>query len=241
MEAKKLKDPTTKYYFNKITGDELLELLTIAVQNSVEIVAWLKGQENDVQIYYPTKLDKNEGKLFLEYRPSLLRPMKSNFINHQIFLKMNMEKYYIFAHGNLHFGSDEYFINTSSVFYKSQQRENLRLQSAPDLDFKMQIKIGDDFYNLNDLSASGASFFIPQEKAVKFEMGKIYSHIFITLETDTFKIPKCEVVKELEVPNQKCLAVKFLNVNISEETKLVVKLTSLLRKIELLRAKKKKT
>lgn len=44
MEAKKLKDPTTKYYFNKITGDELLELLTIAVQNSVEIVAWLKGQ-----------------------------------------------------------------------------------------------------------------------------------------------------------------------------------------------------
>lgn len=154
---------------------------------------------------------------------------------------MNMEKYYIFAHGKLHFGSDEYFINTSSVFYKSQQRENLRLQSAPDLDFKMQIKIGDDFYNLNDLSASGASFFIPQEKSAEFEMGKIYSHIFITLENDTFKIPKCEVVKELELPNQKCVAVKFLNVNISEETKLVVKLTSLLRAIELLRAKKKKT
>jgi hypothetical protein len=246
MEAKKLKDPTTKYYFNKITGDELFELLSIAVQNAVEIVAWLKGQENDVQIYYPTRLDKNEEKLYLEYRPSLLRPMKSNFIEHKIFLKMNMEKYYIFAHAKLHFESGTYFLDTSSVFYKSQQRENLRFQSSPEFDIKMQIKFGEDIYNLNDVSASGASFFVPKEKISQFEMGKIYTHIFITLETDTFRIPKCEVIKELESPNNpppnhKCLAVKFLNIYTSEETKLVVKLTSLIRAMELLKAKKKKT
>mgnify|MGYP003546695565 CR=1 FL=1 len=72
MEAKNIKDPTTKYYFNKIMGEELLDTLTKAVENAVEMVLWLKNLEKDVQIYYPIKLDKKEGKLFLEYRPSLL-------------------------------------------------------------------------------------------------------------------------------------------------------------------------
>lgn len=244
MEAKKLKDPTTKYYFNKITGEELLDTLTKAVEDAVEMVLWLKDLENDVQIYYPIKLDKNAGKLFLEYRPSLLHPMKSKFIDRQVFAKMNMEKYYIFAHGKLHFEENTYFLDLSSVFYKSQQRENLRLESAADLNIKMQIQIGEDSFEINDTSASGASFFIPQEKLPNFAPGKTYSKIVLTLEQESFKIPRLEVLKEIEVKNKtssnlKCVAVKFTDIFSTEETKLVVKLTSLIKKIAILRTPKK--
>lgn len=242
MEAKKLPDPTTKYYFNKITGDELFELLAMAVEAYVEIIGWLKDHEKDIQIYLPTKLDKNEGKLYLEYNPALLKPKKSHFINHMVFFKMNLEKFYIFAHAKLYYENDSYFIKTSSVFYKSQQRENLRLNSAPDLNIKMNIKIGEDYFEINDASASGASFFIPSEKISEFGPGKPYSKIVLTLEDESFKIPRLEVVHEISVKhnqNLKCIAVKFIDISSIEETRLVVKLTSLIRKIAVLRAPKK--
>lgn len=244
MEAKKLKDPTTKYYFNKLIGDELFELLALAVENSVEIIAWLKGQEKDIQIYYPAKLDKTEERLYLEYSPALLKSKESNFIKHNIFLKMNMGKFFIFGHGKLFFENEKYFLKTSSVFYKSQQRENLRLEAAPDLNIKMQIKIGEDLFEINDASASGASFFIPPEKINNFPLGKTLSKIVLNLEDESFKIPRLEVIKEIEVKNKtssnlKCIAVKFIDIFSTEETKLVVKLTSLIRKIAVLRTPKK--
>ncbi len=241
MGAKKLDDTSSKYYFNKISGDELLNLLAIAVEKSVEIVVWLKGHEKDIQIYYPIKLEKNEGRLHLEYAPGILKPKKSDFINHPIFLKMNMDKFYIFGHGKLLFENDSYQISTSSIFYKSQQRENIRVEADPKLNLKMEIKINEEIYNINDISASGASFLIPQEKISDFEIGKILSRITIQIEDKKFKVPSIEVVKELEKtqPNFKCFAVKFLNMHIEEETQLVIKLTSLKRKIDILKSKNK--
>ncbi len=241
MEAKKLIDPSTKYYFNKITGDDLMELLSLAVEKSVEIVAWLKGQEKDIQIYYPIKLDKNQNKLYLDYTPALMKPKKSNFINHNIFLKMNMEKYYLFGHGKLIYENEAYFISTSSVFYKSQQRENIRVEASPILKIKMEIKLGEEIFNLKDMSASGASIFIPPEKASEFEIGKKISKIIFQLENESFKVPKAEVVKEIEGPpsDLKCMAIKFLDILPSEETRLVIKLTTLKRKMDILKSKKK--
>ena len=241
MEAKKLTDPSTKYYFNKIIGDDLLEMLSMAVEKSVEIVAWLKGQEKDIQIYYPIKLDKNQGKLYLDYTPALLKPKKSDFIDRNIFLKMNMEKYYLFGHGKLKYENEAYFISTSSVFYKSQQRENIRVEASPTLKIKMEIKLGEETYNIRDISASGASIFIPLEKAPNYEIGKKISKIIFQLENESFKVPKAEVVKEIEGPpsDLKCIALKFIDIPPSEETRLVVKLTTLKRKMDILNSKKK--
>lgn len=229
-----IKDATTRFHFNELDQKATSEWAKTLVLNNVSIYIWAKGGEQNPLKFLPHKFDPQENKLWLNFKSSMFeKAMPSDLVGSDVFIKAEWEKVYLFGQTILEWDKKEklHYLTLEGKFYKSQQREQLRVKAMPRIGIVIKLQIGEKEYEGFDISFGGTSFFSNEE----FKIGQILEKLNIIVVNDSFFIPKAKVVKifpDKDEKGRKKIAINFVKLEHDTEISLTKKVEILKKSIE---------
>lgn len=232
-------DANKKFYFSEIPKDERLSFLRRAVSDGLSVEVWQKGQDkNKVERFKVKSLDEATLELAVDFDASIIAKLAgSKHKECEILLKITFKSVYLFSSSFLSFNAstDLYSLKADRPFYKSQQRSNYRLHANSYI--PIQIKIDEDVFDCNDISAGGISFNCSEEFKEKFAKEVTFEKATIRLASKRFEVPIVKIAATW--PNKEDsekplgIGVAFQNMDKDVEEDLVLSINSEARGEEL--------
>ena len=210
-------DKNKKHYFDLLAESEYEKALTELVkQPENTLTTWIKGNEEVVEEYLPTRYDKDQQTIYLRRKGNFIdRIVGSDFINQEILVKFVIDRYKYFLTAKLFFSPEakEFKIRISGDFYKSQQRANYRLECSEDNVVK--VKVAENCYPGLDISTGGTSIEIPACDQEIFPKGKVLTHCELTYNHIIYKVPAMKVMGVFVHLDEKGLNKQLLKIGLS--------------------------
>ncbi|WP_419173303.1 hypothetical protein [Halobacteriovorax sp.] len=188
-------DANKKFYFSEIPKDERLSFLRRAVSDGLSVEVWQKGHDKDkVEKFKIKSLDEDNLELSVDFDASIIAKLAgSKNKESEVLIKITFKSVYLFSSSFLSFNSasELYSLKADRPFYKSQQRTNYRLHANSYI--PIQIKIEEDVFDCNDISAGGISFNCSSEFKEKFAKETIFAKATVRLASKRFEIPQLKI------------------------------------------------
>lgn len=188
-------DANKKFYFSEIPQDEKLSFLKRAVTDGLSLEVWRKGQDKDkIEKFKVRAFDEQSLKLSLDFDASLIAKLAGSKNKDQdVLIKITFKSVILFSSSHLIFipEDDIYKMTIDQPVYKSQQRSNYRLHANAYI--PIQVKVEEDVFDCNDISAGGLSFNCSQEFGDKFTKESIFENATVRLGSKRFNIPQLKI------------------------------------------------
>ncbi|MFG1501604.1 PilZ domain-containing protein [Halobacteriovorax sp. XZX-3] len=232
-------DANKKFYFSEIPFEEKISFLKRALSDGLIIEIWRKGQEKDkVESFKIKSFDESELEFTLDFDASLIAKLAgSKNKDNEVLLKIKFKSVILFSSSYLSFIAAEevYKLKVDRPVYKSQQRSNYRLHANAYI--PIQIKIEEDVFDCNDISAGGISFNCPKDFADKFKKESIFDNATVRLASKRFEIPQVKIAATWPIENNEetpmGIGIAFMNMDKEVEEDLVLSINSEARGEEL--------
>jgi hypothetical protein len=232
------KDPNKKHYFQPITHEDFAEIMLVqcSKENAPSVTIWEKGESEDLaELYTAVKYLTQEKIIKLKPSGKLVTKITGSTKSGKLVLiKIPIEnKINYFTVGKLKFHPEDltYSFEVAQDIFKSQQRDNFRLNSGPVI--SIQFKIDDQVFDAMDISAGGTSFEIDEAQKARFAKGLFFKDCSIRFDRKNYYIPLAQVAILLPMPDEEGKVGKKLKVGISfknlpskTEEELYMKITS---------------
>mgnify|MGYP000651617420 CR=1 FL=1 len=188
-------DANKKFYFSEIPQDERLSFLKRAVTDELSLEVWRKGQDkNKIEKFKVKSLSEDNLELTLDFEASLIAKLAgSKNKDKEVLIKITFKSVILFSSSFLTFSAEEelYKLNIDRPVYKSQQRSNYRLHANAFI--PIQVKIDEDVFDCNDISAGGLSFDCSDDFKEKFAKETIFESATIRLGPKRFNVPQLKI------------------------------------------------
>ncbi len=232
-------DANKKFYFSEIPKDERLSFLKRAVTDGLSVEIWCKGQDKDkVERFKVKSLNEENLELTLDHDASIIAKLAgSKHKEKEVLIKITFKSVILFSSSYLAFNASEdlYKMKVDRPVYKSQQRSNYRLHANAFI--PIQIKIEEDVFDCNDISAGGTSFNCPADFVEKFKKEAIFADATVRLASKRFQVPQVKIVASWPIDNNEetpiGIGVAFQNMDKDIEEDLVLSINSEARGEEL--------
>jgi hypothetical protein len=189
-------DKNKKHYFDKVNKTEFKGIFTnLLGEPDPHVIIWQKGHEEVIEEFVPTKFTPEENALYVRKKGSFIdRIVGSDFVDNEVLVKFDVDRYKYFMTAKLFFSptAKEFKISIAGDFYKSQQRENYRLET--DQDNSIQIKMNNYLYNCLDISAGGTSLIISDKEKANYPKGKIFNKCELIYNKKIYTIPAIKIM-----------------------------------------------
>ena len=162
----KEKDANKKYYFRELEADQVSEFLSKLVPENGEVFLWRKGQTKDkMEHFHVVGLSGNV--IQIKGKGLFANLAKSENENEEVFIKICFKKKQFFSSSYLYVGDNgDYLLDIKEVVFEGIRRKDYRLNASKRISIK--IKIGEEVYECQDISAGGVSFIIETKQAKPF-------------------------------------------------------------------------
>lgn len=201
------KDPNKKHYFQTATAQEFAEnLLTQRNKEGTEpITIWEKGEaEDQAELYELVDYLPDSKMIKLSPTGKLKTKITGSLKAGKVVLaKIHIaEKIHYFTGGLFKFHPKDltYTLEIQQDIFKSQQRENFRLNASDVI--PIQFKIDDQVFDALDISVGGTSFEIDQAEASRFAKGKIFKECTLRFDRKNYYIPEAQVAIHIPLTSE---------------------------------------
>ena len=190
------KDANKKHYFQPASGEEADNILDRQVNDKSPVKIWQEGKhEKGVEEYICDSYNPQAKKLVFSTSGGFLSKLSSSkLVDKDVFIKIGEGKFQFFTFARLHYDKENknYFVIVTHDIFRTQQRENYRLQA--NAHNKIQFKIAEGVVHDGlDISAGGTSFFVHVDEKDKYVKETIFENCTLRFNRKDFTIPKARV------------------------------------------------
>ncbi len=237
----------TKYYLKNLDDNETLVFLNklkqahsqaiTQFQPPIEIYLWEK-ESTKIDTYTIEQFDKKiSDKIYLTPLKITSDTQFTNSFSKEVLIKAQIEKTQYFSNTTLNFTKIDYAIRFNNPIFKGVQRANCRL-TADDKLIKLWFELDQKKFQGNDISAGGASFWLPLEDSKQFATNQILDQIKIGLNNIVYQIPMAKIICNVKSDfvdkngnSYNKLAIEFLDLPLSTDEQLYRQINSEMRSL----------
>lgn len=188
-------DPNKKHYFDTIAKEEAHEVFSELASSEQTLNLWVKGKaEEDVEEFEVQSFNPDDHSFTLKLKASFFKRLGgSKLVGKEVLMKAPYERFHYFTTGKLIHNKENglYHFATSGEVFKSQQRQNYRLNASR---FHIiQFKIDNEVFDGLDISAGGTSIKVSALHKERFAKGKLFETCRLRFNRYQFDIPKAQI------------------------------------------------
>ena len=228
-----ISDENKRFYFNKLQDKEEETFFSEVAKRKGDIFILRRGAEKEKVEHYSIVF-VNEKKIMMERTGLILKFARSKSEGKNVIVKIPLDEELYLSSSVLNFDKNTrlYNIKISDDIYQAVRRKDYRLMANKDL--IMKLKINNEEYDCNDVSAGGASMTLDKDSSLN--KGEIFSKVHLLISDTSYIIPKIKIVAVKEESETKItLGLAFLDVPYDIDEKLSLQINSEAREYEILK------
>ena len=233
-----MEDGNRKHYFVKLKDSEMSDtFMALSLENAL-VKVWKKGQREEQAEDYSIK-GFDPQKMYLALRPekTFLGFIVSRRTRANLFFRLGGSDLLTFTTGTLVWKQGEHRLYLKEAAFRCQKRTNYRL--VADSHNKVSFLIGDEEFEVFDLSASGVGIVVPKSRGGEFDKERRFNDCTVFLNDQSYCIPVVEIVSIWEertalfkVTGNLEIGIKFMDLSIADEEKFSKEIHTLAREAE---------
>ena len=232
-----MNNSNTKFYLHNLENDKASEFISTLLKSKGEILTWEKNS-NDIDYFSVISEDKKISKKII----LKIKKINSNLPTHEKFqinvlLKATIDNQQYFSNGLLIHDGCQYSVRLNNPIFKGVQRANCRLEASEE-ELLLRIIVNQTKYIGNDISAGGASFWVPLEDIEQFKKDNLLNDFIMHINKTIYDIPLAKIVcniktDKIDEDNVKYnkVALEFIDLPTSIDEKLYRQINSEMRAI----------
>ena len=217
-------DPNKKHYFKEAQEAEFSYDISLHCQGqqSPPVTIWIMGDsQDDAEIYELIGYDNATHKLLLNPTGKLLTKISGGpKVGKSVLIKIPIEeKLNYFTGGILSFNKDDltYELEINQAIFKSQARENYRLESSEVIHIVMEIN--GRMYKGFDISVGGTSLVISTKDASLLPKGSLLKNSTLSFNRKAYNIADAKILNHIPVviDGENCVKIGIAFVNLAQK------------------------
>ena len=196
----KEQDANKRYYFRELDPSQVSEVLSKLISESAEVFLWRKGQTKEKMEHFHV-VGVGGNTIQIKGKGLFANLARSENENEEVFIKICLKTKQFFTNSYLYVGDGgDYRLDIREVVFEGLRRKDYRLNSSKRISIK--IKIGEESYDCNDISAGGVSLIIEEKFAKPFVKNSLFEDCTITLNRVSYPVVEGKVVGRWDIKEE---------------------------------------